>query len=187
VNKVDYYMQRDIDTEVELEADGSAEVTVTATLQNTTPAGLSSVLVGPNVAGDPAGLNRMLLSFLLPESAQQVEMDVGGGTGELQQWAEDTYPVHSTVLEILPGDRATVTVKYVLSGAFDPTVPSTSFELVLLPQTLVNPDTYSLLVTPPAGWGIVEVHNAVLEGARVVAQGTLLDDSVVRIDLNQAP
>lgn len=165
VNKVDYFLHRAVHTEVELTDDGNAEVTVTARLENQASASPPSLLIGDGGVVPP-GVNRALLSFQLPETATQIELENEGQ--EPQRWVEDRYPVMSTLLRIPPGGTTEVTVTYFLPAAFDITAPNPSFFLALLPHTSVNPDTVSWQITPPPGFSIASSPGSTLgeEGAQ---------------------
>ena len=182
VNKVDYFSNRSIVTDIELTEDGNAEVTVSATIENRAPSGPPSLLIGDGSTLAP-GMNRSLISFQLPEGAGQVEMRVGSTVRRPQQWAEDEAQVYSTVLNIPPLGSREVKLSYFLSEAFDPRSSEPSFEMTLLPQTTVNPDIISWRVTAPPGYDIMEVLGGQLGGDRAVGDGVLEEPLTIRIDM----
>ena len=183
VNKVDYFLHRSIETDVVLTEDGNADVTVTATLENQAPEGPPSLLIGGSRV--KPGVNRMLLSFQLPEGADQATIEVDGVAQLGQRWVEETSSVVSTVLEIGPGRSREVVVTYFLSGAFDPRLSEPSFEMNLLPQTTVNPDNVSWVVTSPPGYDIMAALGGQLRGDLAMGDGVLEEPLTIRIDMSR--
>lgn len=185
VNKVDYYLRREVASEVVFTDDGNATISVTTTLTNTAPSGPPSILLGSGTTRDPPGLNRMLLSFLLPEAAEQVAVEVEGKVIDQQEWMDADHPVHSTVVEIPAGESASVTATYVVVDAIDVGAGRSSFEMTLIPQTTVNPDTFSFVVAGPPGYDLVNGRNIVIEGNSAIAKGVLDTATHIRIELSR--
>jgi hypothetical protein len=146
VNKVDYYLRRAIQTDVQLNDDGSARVTTSATITNDAPPGPASLLLGPGIEGDPPGLNRMLLNFLMPRGSFVESFTIDGESTFPIEYRDGAFPVAGYVLEVPAGETLEATVVYSMPDAVERGGESDSFSLTLLPQALVNPDHVSLSV-----------------------------------------
>lgn len=183
VNKVDYFLRRSVKTEVELTEDGNAEVSVTARVENLAPSEPSSPLIGTGDAVPP-GENRMLLSFMLPPTAEQMRLGEDVPRPEPQLWLEDDLPVASTVLRVPAGEERTVTLSYFLPAAVDLQAERPTFELALLPQTVVTPDRYRLEIQPPASYRIGPASGGAAEGS-LVLEGHLEGVTTARVVLTR--
>lgn len=150
LNKIDYYMHRKLATVVRLREDGSAKVTTSVELDNQAPSGPPSLMIGPGLPGDSAGLNRTLLSFLLPEGAVDARLDIGGATSHLFRSIDQQAPVVWQVFEIEAGGQLEARLTYDLPRAFL-VDGERRFRFTLGPQTTAQTDTYSLKVLAPRG------------------------------------
>lgn len=141
-SKVDFFLRRDIDTEVALDDDGSASVNTTITIENRAPEDPSSSILG---TGSRAGRASLSLQMLLPEGASDILVDDRQGDA-----AEDVGGrlVATSSVAIPPGARRRVVLTYELPPA---EVPG-NFELVLLPAPLAFPDRASVHVVAPEGF-----------------------------------
>jgi hypothetical protein len=157
-NKVDYFLQRQVDTTVQLLANGDAQAETTVTLTNASPPGPKSFLLGPvsepGSRGDPPGMNRMILNLLLPKGARGITMEVDGKTDEPFEYSDDGFPVVWKLLEVPAGEVMPVKVRYFVPAAADLDDGAGTFDLTLFPQATVNPDQYTLTVGPPVGSAI---------------------------------
>jgi hypothetical protein len=163
-NKVDYYLDRRIETNVRLRADGGAGVVVTTHLANAAPAAPVTPMNRPNRTGDLPGTNRMFLSFLVPRGAEIGTMSLGGRTFDPLVYEDSGHPVAWSIVEIPPGSQRRVTLRYDMPAA-GPTAP---FSIVLFPQVMADPDDYSLVVTSDAD--LVEKQG--LEGSGTTARSS---------------
>jgi hypothetical protein len=154
-SKVDYFMQRDVDTSVQLVAGGGAEVTTTVTLDNSAIPQPGTELTGPGYPGDPPGLNRMYLNFVMPEGSKLKSFTVDGRRRDPLPEKEDRYPLAWDVVHVLAGESVEATVHYSLPSG---SVSTNLFLMTLWPQANVNPDNYSITVTPPPGARIVGIE-----------------------------
>jgi hypothetical protein len=153
-NKVDYFLQRTIQTRVRLDEEGDARITTTAVLKNDAPPGPDSYLLGPGIGGDTAGLNRMYLSFLLPKAAQLEAFAVDQKSVIPFQHQEAGYPVAWSLVEVSSGETARVTVDYTVPDAADISDGGGTFDFTLTPQATARPDRYFLTVSGPQGYEV---------------------------------
>ena len=153
-NKVDYFLARTIDTLVELEPDGDALVTTSIELVNNVPLDApDSILFGPGVEGDRAGINGMVLYLLMPEGSRLTRSTIDGAPSEPLTGREGEHPVVYDLVEILPSETSTVEFTYRMPGAWD--VGDGTFAFDLFPQATAVPDRFSLEVHPPEGPALV--------------------------------
>lgn len=153
-NKVDYFLTRTIDTIVELESDGDARVTTRIELTNNVPADAPpSILFGPGVEGDRAGINGMVLYLLMPEGSRLTGSRVDGDPSEPLAGREGDHPVAYDLVEILPSETSIVEFTYLVPSAWDESDGTFAFDL--FPQATAVPDRFSLEVRPPAGPALV--------------------------------
>lgn len=147
-NKVDYFLRRSVETEVRLDEQGRAEVTVDIEISNLAPPGPPSVLLGPAFPTDPVGMNRMYLNLLIPPDAKVRRYQTGTETTFLESAQEDRFTRIWDVLEVPAGQTREVRVVYT-SEAFE--TDTGGFRITLLPQPLVVPETHTLTVYAPTG------------------------------------
>lgn len=151
-NKVDYFLERRITTRVKLNPDGDATVTTTVALDNTAPPSPASYLLGPGIQGDPIGLNRMYLNFLLPRKAELVDFGVNRESVLPFEHEEAGYPVVWSIVEIPSGEAAEATVVYRVPDAAELTSDGGHLDMAFVPQAVAKPDRLSLRVKAPPGY-----------------------------------
>lgn len=181
-NKVDYYLHREVDTEVELQSDGTAEVTTTLRLDNRAPDGPPSVLLGQGTELAP-GVNRMTINLLMPPGSQVQSFSLDGQERAPFTYMDDESPVLWDVVTVDPGSQKTVTVEYSLPGAVQILGKNTVFDFVMFPQTTVNADTYGLSIKPPPGSQPVEGSSDVTPEGTLERSGTLDAPVAVRLEM----
>lgn len=187
-SKVDYFLTRTIDTEVRVDQDGTALVTTKVTLRNTAPDGPPSLLLGPNIAGDPKGLendtpgiNRMFLDVLLPRGAHYEDYRFNGRSKLAPRDYEAGHPVVWRLLTIPAGETTVVEVVYSSRNLVDMDADGGTFHLTLVPQTTVFPDRYSFALVPPLGYEVVEEGDSPV--ATFETRGTLETDVELELSL----
>ena len=147
-NKVDYFVYRDLNIQIEDNDDGLLTVNTTITYQNRAPSAPVTDLIRNNLTQDPPGTARSELCTLLPVGAKWVSFDIDGK--KYRQYGDKElgrYRVGCGLIDALSGDTSTMTHSYAV-----PQMDS----LTLYPQAVLNPDTYR--VTGPDG----EVHKGTL-------------------------
>lgn len=180
-NKLDYFLQRDLETEIELTSGGDATVTTTARLENGAPGdGPPSPLLGGQEGLAP-GVNRMTINLLMPPGSEVGPFSLGGEERVPFTYTDEGSPVVWDILEIPPGESETVTLTYTIPGAVQLLEGGTVFGFTLFPQATVNPDTYSLRIDPPPGATVVGVEGPLDEGPVPAATGRLEEPVSVRV------
>ena len=159
-NKVDYFLHRTVQTAVALSADGTADVEVEMLLENAAPAEEGSVLVRPLRRDLPSGVNDMIWYLLMPEGSVPRTLTMDGTDTNILEGKEGAYPVAWQLLAIDPQERATVRLSYRWPSAV---TTAGSFELTLWPQAAARPDSFSLEVSAPPGYGLARGYGAAKE------------------------
>jgi hypothetical protein len=175
VNKVDVFMHRTQKIHLDVDSEGVVTVTNTVVLDNEAPDGPKSLLLQPGDEDDPLGLNRMALNFLLPVGAEPVSFEIDGRKIEPLMLEDRDRIVVWDLIDIGSGESAEVNLTYTLADTVDLTDPAT-ISLVLVPQTLINPDHYEITVSAPEG-----LHAAVDK-----AEGTLETPTQISISLGRS-
>jgi hypothetical protein len=183
-NKVDYFLQRRINTTVSLTQRDEAHVLTTVTLENKAPDGPASLLLGPYVKGDSPGVNRMVLNLLLPRDAEVDEYVVDGRRRPVLLAREAGFPVVWDILEIPAGETMQASVSYTLPEAVDLYNGKGRFTMTLFPQALATPDEFSLAIIPPYEHRI-KLSNGQSGGSNesVTVSGTLSEPVSVTVEL----
>ena len=181
LNKVDYFLQRHVSTEIRLQPDGTAVVNTTMQMKNGAPTGPVSILLGQ---GDelPVGTNRMMVNLLMPPGSIVGSMNVGPQQSGPFTYTDENSPVVWDVISIAPGGQETVSVTYQIPAAIQVFGDDTVFDFVLFPQPTVNPDTYSLRIQPPPGVQVVNTQGMTADGV-LSMNGTLEEPVVVRMQM----
>ena len=150
-NKVDFFLYRTMETVIQLTSEGEARISTDVLLENSAPSEGSSILLGQ---GKDKGINRMQLSFLLPENSEVRNLTVDGEDRPARRFDDTGFPVVYSFLDIPPGEQLRVSLEYEApANYFEDT-----YRLTLVPQTLTRPDNYSLLVKPPVGFRFQSVN-----------------------------
>jgi hypothetical protein len=149
-NKVDYFLRRSIDTVVEFDENGNAQVETTITLNNNAPAEASAVTRSFSRVVPP-GVNRMELGVVAPRGALLENWTVEGTEEDVTVDEEVAFPFTVRRVTIPPGERTEISVSYRLRSATD-LLTGGDFEFTLLPHPTVTPDRYSLTFEPPPGF-----------------------------------
>ncbi len=146
-NKLDYFMTRTIDTNIEIEDSGDVLVKTSVEVHNDTP-DAGSALFEPKIESDPPGLNRLYLNAMLPKGAQVQKLTVDGELRPEVPDDEDGFPVVWDIVVLESGQSSTMKVTYVMEDAF----ADASFNLTMVPQATAQPDSFLLEVQPPDGF-----------------------------------
>lgn len=184
-NKVDYFLEREVDTEVRLQADGGAHVTVSVDLENAAPAGPESDLLGRrSFKGYAPGFNGMFLNLLLPREATVYRFLQNGEQSPYILDEDAGFPVAWDLVELDPGESSNVTIRYRVPSVFEETPQGATYRMKLLPQALVRPDAYSVAVYPPPEMEFVDggsgtVRDGVLRMDGLLEEEVLIEARVV--------
>ena len=178
-SKVDYFLRRKIDTSIKIEDDGSALVTTKIEVRNAAPPG-GSPLLDIRIPSDSPGLNRLYLSALLPEEAQVEQLTLNGEFRPEVPDNEDGYPTVWDIVVLKAGQSTTMKVAYVLEDAFS----GASFDLTMIPQPAVQPDSFSLDVQPPDGFS-ASITESGTSGRETSVEGFLDRTRTFQLDIDR--
>lgn len=163
-NKIDVYMERDVDYDVEIAGGGELRATVTVTIRNDPPldGSVPEYVIG-NRQGDPLGTNRMFFSVHTPHELEGATVDGAAVGVEPQQ--EAGYNVYSRIISVPPGGEVVVEMR--LRGTLDATG---GYHLDLAPHPVATPDRLTVDLTRTGGAPVV-VGPEALAGARELSLG----------------
>lgn len=159
-NKVDFFLQRRIETSISLTADGGAEVATTVKLENEAPPGPPSILLGFPQRGERPGFNHMELNVLLPREAKNVAGQIENRSTRLRLGREGSFPLASIDVELPPGSSRQVTIEYSVEDIQRFVEGGRDFRFVLLPQPTAIPDHYVVTVTAPSGYSLARAASS---------------------------
>jgi hypothetical protein len=181
-NKIDAYLQRTVDTQVQLdpESDGqsaSVRSTVSVALANEAPAtGLPQIVIGPYKEGFVAGENRSLVAVYSPLAITATAIDGTPTAFNVQR--ELGRNVASTMVKIPAESTKTVSV------GFDGAVPLRDgwYTLRLDHQPTYKTDAVKVAITVPDSWKIDKAVRARVDGPqKATADFSLNRTTTVRI------
>jgi hypothetical protein len=179
-NKVDYFLEREVDTSIRLQSDGGAHVTVSVDLENAAPAGPPSDLLGRlGFKGYPPGFNGMFLNLVLPREATVYRFLQNDEQSPYILDEDDGFPVAWDLVELDPGESSNVTIRYRVPSVFQETAQGARFQLRLIPQALVRPDSYSVEVFPPPDKEFVDAGSGTLRDGVLRMEGLLEEETLV--------
>jgi hypothetical protein len=177
-NKIDFYLQRNVNYRVQLDPDVAhrravASGRLTVELDNKAPdQGLPQIVIGPYRPGlFQAGENRAYLSLYSPLALQGASLD--GGPAAISSGVERGRNVYS-LLASVPA-RATRMLTADLGG----TVRLRRggwYELDVGHQPTVEPDRLRVSIEVPEGWRIAEAPGLERESARRVTSTTTQEE-----------
>ena len=186
-NKVDYFLERQVDTSIRLQEDGGAHVTVSVDLTNNAPAGPASDLLGRFAfKGYPPGFNGMFVNLIMPREATVYRFLQNGEQSPYILDEDDGFPVAWDLVELDPGESSNVTVRYRVPSVFEETPQGARYQLKLLPQALVRPDRYTVEVFPPPDMEIVDDGSGTLDGGVMRLEGLLEEELLVEVQVVDA-
>jgi hypothetical protein len=138
-NKIDVYLDRDIQYSVSYDPeDGSVDAVATTTLTNSATTDLPPVVIG-NAHGAPPGTARTYVTLFSPLDLSGLEVD--GNAVPVEAHTEQGYRSYSALVEVPPGGSVTLT--WHLSGELD----TGGYELRHHIQPLVRSPTFELDLT----------------------------------------
>lgn len=163
-NKIDFFLHREVTTDVRLRIDGSALVRTSILLENRIDDLERNVIARPGVQRSLAlGLNRTSLSVLMPPGSEAVAMSVDGRVLTPRDGLDAGHPTASTFVDVPAGDRARVTIVYRWPGA----VADGRFRMTLMPQATARPDRVRVRILGPDGAALLERAEALKEPMRI--------------------
>lgn len=181
-NKVDYFLDRSIKTEIKLSPNGDALIDTTVRLENQAAKGPPSLLLGLPARASRLGINHMTLHFLAPRGARFTSYGTEGATSPVLEYEDGGFPVAWDVVELPAGAATEVTISYTVPGAAEIGEATGTFRFTMLPQPVATPDRYELKVVPPAG---MFVTNGAPPRATWIAEGILEEPLTVDLTLSR--
>ena len=181
-NKVDFFMHRQIDTDISLSSSGEAVVRTRVRMENRAPNKGPQLLLGPYLPGDPPGMNRAFTNISLPAGAEVTGYSLDGQEREVFTADEAGRSTVWDLLEILPGEETTMLVEYRLPGAVTVIEGGERARLALsfVPQATAQPDRLSVSIEPPDGFAFEEDGD---ELASYTWRGDLMETHEVELEL----
>jgi hypothetical protein len=155
-NKAGYFAHKEISHHVELQADGSAEISTRITLDNRAPDGPPSVLLGTGSSGDPPGYYAAYLSLYLPQEAVEIESELSDASGLGLVEQEFGRPVVFELLAVGPGKSVRLEVRYVVPSATEDAGDVLEYRMDLLPQPALRPESVTVEIVLPGGAALAE-------------------------------
>ena len=149
VNKIDYFVHRDLAMEVRPLGEDESVISTTITYENRASSSPVTDLNEANLPQDVPGTARSELCVLIPEGARwsgRFQID-GKGYAPYGDKELGRYPVGCALIEALAGEKVTMRVEYKVSGLDS---------LTLYPQAVLNPDTYTVITSEEKHAGTLE-------------------------------
>ena len=174
--KLDYYMERAVEYDVELRSDGSAAALLTTTFRNEAPtSGISARVIGPNLEGLEAGEQRLVVSMYAPDEAVVDSFSRTSGERPVLVGAELGHTVFDTVVEIPGGDSQTLTVSWETPSGWQPEAGGGRYRLTVQGQPTLRPTTARIDVAVPPGMEVTALSPGLEQpsAGRVRYSGTL--------------
>jgi hypothetical protein len=151
-HKGDYYTDRTLHYDIQLQADGSARTTLTVSLANHTPTeGITSHVIGPNVEGLDAGDNRSRLDVFAPPGAELIAYRRDGDDRGLDLSTELGRVVFTTTVEVASGEEAAVQLEWQVRDAWNQVGEGGRYRLTVQDQPTIRPTQATVRITPPPG------------------------------------
>ena len=160
-SRAGYFAEKSIGYRAELQADGSARVTIRLTLRNTAPSGPPSILLGERGSGVPIGTYWALANTYLPTGAEEIRARVVSQASVNLVEREFGHPVVLQLLRTPSGGTVTSTITYRIPHALIPVGAVRRFAVDVVPQPALRPAAYSVEIVPPAGSSIEGVSPGV--------------------------
>ena len=151
-SKVDYYVTRTVDYDVQLGGEGASFATTDISLRNDAPrTDLPGFVIKPTGAGHVSGDDLALISTSCPGpcdlvSAQRNGVDVGMRVG-----SELGYPWYQDFFTIPAGKTGTLRVVTSRRNVWQGNSSGGTYTLSVLPQTTVKPTRMRVTIHAPAG------------------------------------
>lgn len=179
-NKVDFYLRREIGYRATIVPgrDGAlVRGTITVTLTNDAPGeGLPSYVIGPNAPGRAPGENYSYMSVYTPHVVTGAAVD--GDPLNLETGREFDRQVYSAYVSVPAGASRTVTLEFTGWVAL---LPGGWYELDMLRQPLLTPDTFAVSLAVGPGWSVIEAADFDRGGGTATASGDLEEPRTLRV------
>jgi UDP-N-acetylmuramyl pentapeptide phosphotransferase/UDP-N-acetylglucosamine-1-phosphate transferase len=187
-NKIDFYLQRNVNYRVQLDPDvdhrrALASTRLTVELDNQAPdQGLPTIVIGPYLPERfQAGENRAYVSLYSPLALKSAALD--DGPVDVSSGIERSRNVYSFVASIPARTRQMLTADF---GGVVQLRPGGWYELDLGHQPTVRADRLRVSIEVPEGWRIAEAPGLKQESARRVTR-TITQEEPQRVRVRIVP
>lgn len=154
-SKVDFWQQRSISSDVTLHDDGSADVTLTVTIDNDTPP-YARPVEDPQI-GYFTRWSKPFVATYLPIGAEVQTLTIDGSPTDITSRLERGRPSVLQFVSIEPAASAVLQYTYRVPQAAAVDGETMSYALDVDPQGLVNPAAFNVTVRLPSGWELGEL------------------------------
>jgi hypothetical protein len=169
-----YFATKHIDYSATLQTDGSAKIQENVSLHNGAPSGPPSILLGTGEKGFfPVGYYAVYANAYLPEGASGITSKMSTGP-ELQiVQSEFGHPVALQFLGVPSGASATWQLGYTFPSAVTTSDGLHRYDLQIVPQPALRPDSMTVKFVLPAGSKVTAVSPGLsVSGQTVTYSGT---------------
>ena len=164
-NKTDFYVDRTIEYEVHLGAQGTALGRTEVTLENSSPtSGLPQYVIGPYDERFRAGENITYVSTYCARSCLLDRFLRGGRPDPIAPGRELGYPAYSTDVRIRSGQSETLAYEWSLDKVWHGDVGRGTYRLTFRNQTTIRPTHLEVRIVVPSGMEVVEATPGVRIG-----------------------
>jgi hypothetical protein len=151
-SKVDYYMTRTMDYDVQLGGEGAAFATTEIRLRNDAPkTELPGFVIEPAVRGHVSGDDVALISISCPGPCGLVSAQRDGADVGLRVGSELGYPWYQDFFTIPAGSTGTLKMVTSRQGVWQGNSSGGTYALTVLPQTTVKPTKIRVTIHAPSG------------------------------------
>jgi hypothetical protein len=183
VSKVDYFLERRIQTVIKLEADGAAVIDTSVLITNGAPDSPPSNLLGGRDRGYSTGENKLDFNILLPERAEVRTINNQPGLGAATIVEDETHPVVFQRFDLLSGEQDLRTLSYSAPDVAEISDVGGHFAFTLFPQAMVNSDSFEIFVDAPAGYTLRRVGSFDEPVTRWTTQGVLDRPTTIELEI----
>ena len=178
-SKIDHYISRLQQVEIELNESGSASVQTEVTLENSVPLEPVGVINRPLDKRYPVGLARMTTHFMLPENAIVTSTAVDGRSRSFGDGSDSGHPMRWTSVNLSSGETVTLSIAYEIPDA----IAGDDFRFTLWPQALPFPDHYAVTITVGDGLEVRGGNYEAISNSTMQWEGSLKTPRTFELEL----
>lgn len=184
-NKVDIYLDQEVDYSAIIQSDGAVLSNVTITLINNAPRkGLTPYVAGESPLGAKNGQSNAYLNVYAPGNSQLTECTLDGKPGEPEIGQEKDKSVFSHYLYVPAGEAQTVTFTYINSTSIPLSQSNAPYHLDWQVQPVIREPSFALSVKHPGGYEATSLSSGLaLKNNSVTASGLLQKDMIFSFKL----
>jgi hypothetical protein len=153
-NKADWFLRRTVSYGVTLQADGSAETTLSIAIANGAPTDEPTYVVGPNTPGLRAGDDRQIVMIVRAPGDKLDAFSLNGSAGSITELYETSLRAYHGGATIASGDSARIVEASTIPDAVSARGGIRRYRLYVLRQPVATAATYDISLSPPRGWEI---------------------------------